>query len=72
MVFTNFANGLRSNIVMDKKDRANHKQEIVEGNNHKKSFKERCKECGAIPLSQFEKEVMDAINEGYRKRGYII
>lgn len=57
---------------MDKKDRANHKQEIVEGNNHKKSFKERCKECGAIPLSQFEKEVMDAINEGYRKRGYII
>ena len=37
--------------------------------NPMKPLKERCKEMGAIPLSQFEKEFWDAFNEGYRKHG---
>ena len=31
-----------------------------------KPLKERCEEMGAIPLTQFEKELWDAFNEGYR------
>ena len=37
--------------------------------NPMKPLKERCKEMGAIPLSQFEKEFWDAFNKGYRKHG---
>lgn len=57
---------------MDKEKMTSDKQETAESLTHKESFAERCKECGAIPLSQFEKEVSDAINEGYKKFEKII
>lgn len=44
------------NLIMDKEKRTPNKQKITGSCTHKKSFKERCKECNAIPLSQFEKE----------------
>lgn len=54
---------------MDKKQEASNPEEMNEARRPKKSLKQRCKEMGAIPLSQFEKEFWDAFNEGYRKHG---
>lgn len=48
------------------------KQEIAEDCPPKKYLKEKCKEMGAISLSQFEKEFWDAFNEVYRKYGVTI
>lgn len=42
---------------------------MIKAYNPKRTFAQACKECNAIPLSQFEKEVLDAINEEYRKLG---
>ena len=44
-------------------------QNMNEARKPKKSLKERCKEMGAIPLKQFEKEFWDAFEAGYRKHG---
>lgn len=57
------------NLIMDKEKRTPNKQEITGSCTHKKSFKERCKECNAIPLYQFEKEFWEVFYEGYRTHG---
>lgn len=54
---------------MDKKQETSNAQEMNEASKPKRTFAQACKECNAIPLSQFEKEVSDAINEGYKNHG---
>ena len=59
---------INSNI-MDKKQKMSNSQEINEVRKPKRTFAQACKETRAIPLFQFEKELWDAFNEGYRKHG---
>lgn len=56
------------NISMDKKQETSYSEAMINAHNHKRTFAQACKECNAIPLSQFEKEFWEAFYEGYRKR----
>lgn len=57
---------------MNKKQETSNSQKMNVVRKPNKSLKERCKELGAIPLSQFEKEFWEAFNRGYKKHGRIM
>lgn len=52
---------------MDKKQETYYSEAMIYAHNHTRTFAQACKECNAIPLSQFEKEFWEAFCEGYRK-----